>query len=525
MVSLTLIILGNSTLDWETSAIYTFQNQEYDLKQVIKFHSSDSIKDPVSGLPYVNPILLRYCTIINQPFMNRQDAHSTRDKFYYETGKMAVANKDATGCIPILQDILAKMGFSPATSLILQTIDTELTAILPTNTQLNFFPPQLTNTALASLPPKLELPLETAKQYPVNSLGWIASTPLIKAALPQLEIDRWNLLAVARELERQNIAFTWGTAKANTTHKKARDFSPKTVINNDEIIGDADEENVNNSLEYPPITSQSRVLAVIPHFRCEQFLHRCLQSLVTQTRPLDGIVVIDDGSESPPLDIVREFPGVTLLTSALNVGPYRLIQQVIQQTDYDAYLFQDADDWSSCDRLELLLAAAENYGAELVGTQELRVFEDDTLLPVVYPLNVNTALAVKPGHPLLHPTSLVSRNLVLRLGGFATGLRFSGDTEFLLRSQFAAKIVNIPDYAYFRRHRCDSLTTDRQTGLNSPVRLELIQQLKKKAIANTAQVRSGKSPDLHPLKTAEAIELNHITGFPLHWASETSCYR
>jgi glycosyltransferase involved in cell wall biosynthesis len=240
-----------------------------------------------------------------------------------------------------------------------------------------------------------------------------------------------------------------------------------------------------------------------------------LQSLVTQTRPLDGIVVIDDGSEAPPVDIVRKFPGVTLLASDLNVGPYRLIQQVICQTNYDAYLFQDADDWSSSYRLELLLAAAENYGAELVGTQELRVFEDDRVLPVVYPLNVSAALAAKPGHPLLHPTSLVSRNLVLRLGGFATGLRFSGDTEFLLRAQFAAIIVNVPDYGYFRRHRAGSLTTDRATGLDAPVRLELIQQLKKRAIANSAAVQEGKLPDLRPLETAGEIELNYIAGSAL----------
>ena len=53
---------------------------------------------------------------------------------------------------------------------------------------------------------------------------------------------------------------------------------------------------------------------------------------------------------------MRRHPGVTLLHAAENVGPYRLVQQVIDDTDYDAYLFQDADDWSAPDRLEQLLA-------------------------------------------------------------------------------------------------------------------------------------------------------------------------
>ena len=46
---------------------------------------------------------------------------------------------------------------------------------------------------------------------------------------------------------------------------------------------------------------------------------------------------------------------MTLLHADRNVGPYRLVQQVIEDTDYDAYLFQDADDWSAPDRLEQLL--------------------------------------------------------------------------------------------------------------------------------------------------------------------------
>ena len=66
--------------------------------------------------------------------------------------------------------------------------------------------------------------------------------------------------------------------------------------------------------------------------------------------------MIDDASEDPPIDVVRRFEGVTLLHASENVGPYRLVQQVIEDTGYDAYLFQDADDWSREDRLELLLS-------------------------------------------------------------------------------------------------------------------------------------------------------------------------
>lgn len=338
-----------------------------------------------------------------------------------------------------------------------------------------------TRPFLATWLPQVILPIETAAIAPTSVSAWIASIELARYALKHLPSGYWTLLEIADVLEQANIKFDWRTI--STQHH------PVVV----------------------PIWD-STVLAVIPHYRCEIWLDRCLRSLVNQTRPPSGIVVVDDASEHPPVDIVARFPTVTLLASDCNVGPYRLIQQVIETTNYWAYLFQDADDWSSCDRLEELVYAALTTGAELVGTQELRVFESGGIVPVCYPLDVNQALSEKPGHPLLHPTSLVTRDLVLRLGGFATGLRFSGDTEFLLRAALISRVVNISDFCYFRQHRSGSLTTDPATGLESLARQELLKQIKQQAIANRTALQQGQLPNLKPMKVGEPVCLVHLAG-------------
>ena len=258
----------------------------------------------------------------------------------------------------------------------------------------------------------------------------------------------------------------------------------------------------------------TRVCALIPHYECEAWLGEALESVLCQTRALDGIVVIDDASPQPPVDIVREFPGVTLMSAATNSGPYRLIQSVIEATDFDAYLFQDADDWSAPDRLETLLAEAARHDAELVGSHEVRVLVDQgDLVPVRYALDVNAALAAKPtAFPLLHPTSLVHRNLVHRLGGFATGMRFSGDAEFLRRAGHAARVVNADHFGYFRRKRAGSLTMSAQTGFTSPQRLAVQETLRERARVNAERVAAGQPPDLRPWRTAAPVELNHLLG-------------
>ena len=269
----------------------------------------------------------------------------------------------------------------------------------------------------------------------------------------------------------------------------------------------------------PVLHTASSVLAVVPHHRCEAWLGDTLESLVSQTRPLDGIVVVDDAGVEPPAAIVGRFPQVTLLkvASRKNVGPYRISQQVVKDTAYDGYLWQDADDWSMPERLELLLEAAERTGAELVGSQELRVLSlHGDAVPFTYPLDVNAALAEEPtSFPLLHPTSVVSRDLMVRVGGFATGLRFSGDSEFLRRAMHVARGVNVPEFCYARRIRAGSLTTAADTGMQSPERIVLMATLHARARANAELVARGQKPVLEPLAVAPPVRLAHVLGPPL----------
>lgn len=260
------------------------------------------------------------------------------------------------------------------------------------------------------------------------------------------------------------------------------------------------------------------VLALIPHFECEQYLDDCLAALTAQTRPLDGIVVIDDCSAQAPVDIVRRYPNVTLMQATENSGPYRLIQQVINDTDYDAYLFQDADDWSAPDRLEKLLEHAEATDADMIGSQEVRIFCDEPeVAPIAWPLDGNAQFMQRAtAFPLLHPTTLVSRRALMEAGGYSTGLRFGGDAEFLRRVHHVARCVNTPHHGYFRRVRQGSLTTAPATAIGTPARKQLMQETFERASANAERVARGEAPDLSPLRPGSPIKLKRLTGPRLH---------
>jgi hypothetical protein len=338
--------------------------------------------------------------------------------------------------------------------------------------------------------PDLVLPPASAREHPEVVVGWIASLELIAVMLKHRVPFSFAASGIVEDLLSSPIDTLW--------------------VSSSTVAARSPEE----AKEREPILNQrSRILAVVPHYRCEDWLCRCLRSLTIQARPPDSIVVVDDGSAEPPRDIVGLYPQVTLLRSRKNVGPYNLIQTVIGSTDYDAYLFQDADDWSTYDRLQLLLSAAERTGAELIGSQELRL-ESRTgdIYPVCYPEDVNRALSERWCHPLLHPSSLVSRSLIQRIGGFATGLRFGGDTEFLIRATYRGRIANIPRFSYVRRVRPSSLTTDPVTGLGTPLRRQLQDALKRRDEANRARRAAGHVPSLSPLAVAPAAALDHVCG-------------
>jgi hypothetical protein len=174
-------------------------------------------------------------------------------------------------------------------------------------------------------------------------------------------------------------------------------------------------------------------------------------------------------------------------------------------------MFQDSDDWSSLDRLEALLREGERTGADWIGTQELMYFED-IIHAVRYPLDLNGASQAKIRHPFCYPSSVISRDFLMGLGGFASGLRFSGDHELLTRAVWAGKVANLNRYGYYRRIRKNSMITSETTGLASPARKEVDAQIEVKKAANIVLVSQGIKPLLDPIQTAPALAFEHLAG-------------
>ena len=65
---------------------------------------------------------------------------------------------------------------------------------------------------------------------------------------------------------------------------------------------------------------RASVAVVISTFNHAHFLSEALDSVMAQTRPVDEIVVVDDGSQDDPAAIVARYPGVRLIRPRVIVG-------------------------------------------------------------------------------------------------------------------------------------------------------------------------------------------------------------
>lgn len=199
---------------------------------------------------------------------------------------------------------------------------------------------------------------------------------------------------------------------------------------------------------------------IVPVWNGEAVIARCLDALVRQTvdRARYEIIVVDNGSTDRTAEIVRGYPGVTLLAEP-RPGSYAARNIAIAQAAAPTIAFTDADCVPDADWVATALAAAEanpGFGV-LAGKIELfeegapnaRVYADYERLfsfPQAFAARGNCATA-----------NWISRTEVLRaLGGFDASLKSGGDRQMALRIRAAGyPLIYIPDMVVRHPVRAD----------------------------------------------------------------------
>jgi glycosyltransferase involved in cell wall biosynthesis len=114
-----------------------------------------------------------------------------------------------------------------------------------------------------------------------------------------------------------------------------------------------------DALEPTPSATRSVVSAIIPTFNSAAMLRDAIDSIRAQTRPVDEIIVVDDGSTDDTRDVCAQFAGVRYMHQE-NAGASAARNRGASIARGDWLAFLDADDTWEESKIEKQLAAIGN---------------------------------------------------------------------------------------------------------------------------------------------------------------------
>ena len=108
---------------------------------------------------------------------------------------------------------------------------------------------------------------------------------------------------------------------------------------------------------------------IVPCYKVERYLPRCLDSLVSQTLDDIEIICINDGSPDRCIDILRDYelryPGKIVVVDKQNEGVWKGRRDAIAIAKGEYIGFVDSDDYVAPDFAESLYVAAKSEKADI----------------------------------------------------------------------------------------------------------------------------------------------------------------
>lgn len=116
------------------------------------------------------------------------------------------------------------------------------------------------------------------------------------------------------------------------------------------------------------MSGAARLTVIVPVHNAERYLPACLESLVAQTRPIDEMLFIDDGSSDASAAIVERYArahsSIHLLRGAKR-GAAAARNAGLERASGGWIAFADADDWLEPQMYERLLVLAQSNDLDM----------------------------------------------------------------------------------------------------------------------------------------------------------------
>jgi len=220
----------------------------------------------------------------------------------------------------------------------------------------------------------------------------------------------------------------------------------------------------------------SKIAVILTHYE-DSHLDKAVQSILNQTCRDFELHIVDDCSPSfAKYDYDLKWKNdkrVNIYRSDINVGTYRLKNAILDKLDCEYVVYQDSDDLSSKNRLEVQSDYLDNAKRiDLLGSAFYTQFADGQMCISRRPTYPKLIYWLGWRNVILHGTCMLRRSILSVLGGFDGTTRIAADDEFFYRFFLIGNARNIQKPLYTRRVVESSLTGSSATGYLSKKRLD-----------------------------------------------------
>ena len=178
------------------------------------------------------------------------------------------------------------------------------------------------------------------------------------------------------------------------------------------------------------------VSVVVTTYNHRRYLAEAIESALGQTRPASEIIVVDDGSDDDPGEVVARYPSVALIRQP-NAGPAAARNTGLEAATGDLIIFLDADDLLAPNAIADGVACWRAAGGPaLVYGGHRRVAEDGAVIAprCLTPAAGDVFAQLLGGNMIgMHPAVLYDRVKLQAAGGFDRALRHCEDYDVYLR--------------------------------------------------------------------------------------------
>ena len=234
-------------------------------------------------------------------------------------------------------------------------------------------------------------------------------------------------------------------------------------------------EELLNGLDEPLVS------ILMPAYNAVKHIREAVESILNQTYTNFELLICNDGSTDSTLSLLESFRDsrIKIFNNAHNIGELKTRNLLLNKAEGEFIAYQDADDWSSPDRIEKQVNELINKDIGLVGCQAIYVDSNGDFIRISkHPTSYGEVL-VKIYKQNVFGGALVMfrREIIDQIGYYRLyfdRLAFF-DYDFIFRIAEKYKCYNLPEGLYYYRQIKESAS--KEINVNKHLAFYIVQYL------------------------------------------------